>query len=103
MLAALRGASKTVRSGLPRAVSILTCLHVVVVSGRVRPTQQEFDNLARSLDIRSEAVSGRTQHLSLQAAPIYVPSSPMTRLTPLLKGVLLLYVAVDDARCCSSV
>jgi hypothetical protein len=97
MLAALRSASKTVRSGLPRTVSILTCLHVVVVSGAVRPTQQEFDNLARSLDIKGPAVRGRAEYLSLRAALTYVASSPMTRLTPQLKGVLLPYIAVDKA------
>jgi hypothetical protein len=96
VLAALSSASKTVCSGLPRTVSTLSCLHVVVVSGRARPTQQEFDSLARSLDIKSPAVSGRAQHLNLQAALTDVLSSPMTRLTPLLKGVLLPCI-VDNA------
>lgn len=44
----------------PSYASLLACLHVVVVSGKARPTQQEFNNLARSLDIQSPAVSGRT-------------------------------------------
>ena len=70
---------------------------MVVVSGKQRPTQQEFDRLARSLDIKSQAVSGRTQYLDLQAALTFVPSSPMTRLTPLLEGILLLCIIVDNA------
>jgi len=39
-------------------VSLLTCLHLVVVSGKARPTQQEFNKLATSLGISQAVVSG---------------------------------------------
>lgn len=39
-------------------VFLLTYLHLVVVTGKQRPTQQEFNRLATSLGISGQAVSG---------------------------------------------
>ena len=57
MLDPLSGAFKIVRSVPIDVVSLLTYLHLIVVSGKERPTQQEFNKLATSLGIASQPVS----------------------------------------------
>ena len=66
-----------VRSVLVNVVSSLTCLHLIVVSGRVRPTQQEFNKLAATLGITSQVVSDLHEIRNLQDSTLTLLLSPL--------------------------
>jgi hypothetical protein len=63
-------------------------LHLVVVSGRERPTQQEFNKLATSLGIANQAVSGLHEIKPLQHSTLTLLLSTMLQLMPPRKTVL---------------
>ena len=60
----------------------------VVVSGKARPTQQEFNKLTTTLGITSQAVRGLRDIKPLQDSTLTLLLSPMIQLIPLRRTVL---------------
>ena len=61
---------------------------MVVVSGRERPTQQEFNRLATSLGIANQAVSGLHEIKTSQNSTLTLLLSLIIRLMPPRRTVL---------------
>ena len=57
-------------------------MRLVVVSGKVRPTQQEFHKLATSLGIASQPVSGLHEIKTFQDSTLTLLLSPIIHLMP---------------------
>ena len=68
---------------------MLTCLHLVVVTGKERPTQQEFNKLATSLGIANQPVVSYLHDIEpLQDPTLTLLLSPIVHLMPPRRTVL---------------